>query len=86
MTSFARCASYLRIVLLIESILVFPNPAKTEESNPLRPVDTSSPRATMQSFVGAMDADSDEVAQAIRDDVAQGSEMISPKGRSLAGG
>ncbi|HJU17885.1 MAG TPA: hypothetical protein VJ770_15620, partial [Stellaceae bacterium] len=31
-------------------------------------------------------ADSDEVAQAIRDDIAQGSEMISPgSGASLAG-
>ena len=31
-------------------------------------------------------ADSDEVAPAIRDDLAQGCEMISPMGRSLAGG
>ncbi|HJU17560.1 MAG TPA: hypothetical protein VJ770_13975, partial [Stellaceae bacterium] len=37
-------------------------------------------------FQLAEDADSDEVAQAIRDDVAQGSEMISPgSGASLAG-
>src|SRR6266404_1529277 len=55
MTSFARCASYLYIVLLIELIFVFSNVANTAEINPLRPVDTSSPRATLQGFVGTMD-------------------------------
>src|SRR5229473_3429968 len=55
MTPFARCASYLRIVLLIELIFVFSDVANTAEVNPLRPVDTSSPRATLQGFVGTMD-------------------------------
>src|SRR6266478_273790 len=55
MAPFARCASYLHIVLLIELIFVFSNPANTAEVNPLRPVDTSSPRATLQGFVGTMD-------------------------------
>src|SRR6266446_162623 len=55
MTPFARHASYLHIVLLIELIFVFSNVANTAEVNPLRPVDTSSPRATLQGFVGTMD-------------------------------
>src|SRR6266436_4558835 len=55
MTPFARHSSYLHIVLLIELIFVFSNVANTAEVNPLRPVNTSSPRATLQDFVGAMD-------------------------------
>jgi MscS family membrane protein len=57
MTLFASYARYLGIVLLIviELIFVFPNVASTAEVNPLRPVDTSSPRATLQGFVGTMD-------------------------------
>src|SRR5882724_120844 len=55
MTPFARYASYLNIVLQIELIFVFSNLANTAEVNPLRPVDTSSPRATLQGFVGTMD-------------------------------
>ncbi len=55
MTPFARYASYLNIVLQIELIFVFSNVANTAEVNPLRPVDTSSPRATLQDFVGTMD-------------------------------
>ena len=63
MAPFARCASYLHIVLLIELIFVFSNPANTAEVNPLRPVDTSSPRATLQGFVGTMD----EIYRAMKD-------------------
>src|SRR5437867_7829363 len=55
MTLFARYVSYLRIALLIELIFVRSNAANTAEVNPLRPVDTSSPRATLQGFVGTMD-------------------------------
>jgi MscS family membrane protein len=55
MTPFARYASYLHIVLLIALMFVFSNVANTAEVNPLRPVDTSSPRATLQGFVGTMD-------------------------------
>ncbi len=55
MTPFARYASYLSIVLLIELIFVFSNMANAADVNPLRPVDTSSPRATLQGFVGTMD-------------------------------
>src|SRR5438132_857931 len=63
MAPFARCASYLHIVLLIELIFVFSNPANTAEVHPLRPVDTSSPRATLQGFVGTMD----EIYRGMRD-------------------
>ena len=55
MTRFARRASYLCIASLIESIFVLSNVANTADVNPLRPVDTSSPRATLQGFVVTMD-------------------------------
>ena len=55
MIPFARYANSLRIVLLFELIFVFSNVANTAEVNPLRPVDTSSPRATLQGFVETMD-------------------------------
>jgi MscS family membrane protein len=45
----------LGVVLFIELILALSNVASAADVNPLRPVDTSSPRATLQSFVGAMD-------------------------------
>jgi MscS family membrane protein len=45
---------YLRALLLIGSIFASSD-AGAAEVNPLRPVDTSSPRATMESFVGTMD-------------------------------
>jgi MscS family membrane protein len=55
MTRFARRASYLCIASLIELIFVLSNVANTADVNPLRPVDTSSPRATLQGFVVTMD-------------------------------
>src|SRR5437667_1493251 len=55
MTPFARHAGYLHIALLIELIFAFSNVENTAEVNPLRPVDTSSPRATLQGFVETMD-------------------------------
>src|SRR5271157_6181113 len=63
MTPFARCAGHLRIVLLIASIFVFSNVANTAEVYPLRPVDTSSPRATLQGFIGTVD----EIYRGFRD-------------------
>jgi MscS family membrane protein len=47
--------TYLSAALLIGSILAFSNAAKTAEVNPLRPVDTASPRETLQDFVVTMD-------------------------------
>src|SRR5437899_1638754 len=55
MISFARFANSLCIVLLIELIFAFSNAMNAAYVNPLRPVDTSSPRATLQGFVGTMD-------------------------------
>ncbi len=55
MTLAARYVKYLRIVLVIEFIFALPNAAKAEDLNPLRPVDTSSPRAALQGFIGTMD-------------------------------
>ena len=48
-------ATYLSIALLIGSILAFSNAARAAEVNPLRPVDTASPRETLQDFVVTMD-------------------------------
>jgi MscS family membrane protein len=63
MTRFARRASYLCIATLIELIFVLSNVANTADVNPLRPVDTSSPKATLQSFVVTMD----EIYRGMRD-------------------
>lgn len=49
------CAKRLSTVLLIGSVLAFSNVAKTAEVNPLRLVDTASPRETLQDFVVTMD-------------------------------
>jgi MscS family membrane protein len=46
---------YPSIVVLIELIFAFSNIARAADVNPLRPVDTSSPRATLQGFVVTMD-------------------------------
>jgi hypothetical protein len=46
---------HLSISLLIASSCVFSNAAKAAEVNPLRPVDTASPRETLQDFVVTMD-------------------------------
>jgi MscS family membrane protein len=43
------------MALLIQLIFVFPNVARAADVNPLRPIDTSSPRATLQGFVVTMD-------------------------------
>jgi MscS family membrane protein len=48
-------ATYVSIALLIGSILAFSNAARAAEVNPLRPVDTASPRETLQDFVVTMD-------------------------------
>ena len=48
-------ATQLSAALLIGSILAFSNAAKAAEVNPLTPVDTGSPRATLQDFVVTMD-------------------------------
>src|SRR5215469_15319304 len=47
-------AKFPLVILLIALVVVW-NPAKTADLNPLRPVDTSSPRATLQGFVETID-------------------------------
>jgi hypothetical protein len=63
MTRFARCDAYFRIVFLVELVFAFSNLANAADVSPLTPVDTSSPRATLQSFVGTMD----EIYRGMRD-------------------
>src|SRR6201987_533467 len=55
MISVFNGAPYLSAALLIGSILAFSNAARTAEVNPLRPVDTASPRETLEDFVVTMD-------------------------------
>src|ERR1700732_2774189 len=47
--------AHLSIGLLIISGCAFSNAAKAGEVNPLRPVDTASPRETLQDFAVTMD-------------------------------
>src|SRR5215469_9406208 len=54
MTLFARHAKALSLVLLIGSTFALANTASSEV-NPLRPADTSSPRAVLQDFVATID-------------------------------
>jgi MscS family membrane protein len=55
MISVFNRAPYLSAALLIGSILAFSNAARAAEVNPLRPVDTASPRETLEDFVVTMD-------------------------------
>src|SRR5437762_6892634 len=48
-------SAYLSVILLIATILAFSTAASAGDVNPLRPVDTSSPRATLEDFVVTMD-------------------------------
>jgi len=50
-----RHASCPSIVVIIELIFAFSSVARAADVDPLRPVDTSSPRATLQGFVVSMD-------------------------------
>jgi len=54
MTLFAH-AKALPLVLLISLTFALPSRASGEEINPLRPVDTSSPRAALEDFTSTMD-------------------------------
>src|SRR6202047_429847 len=54
MLVFNRLA-HLSIGLLMGSILAFSNAADAADVNPLRPVDTASPRETLQDFIVTMD-------------------------------
>jgi MscS family membrane protein len=60
---FARYVSFLRVALLIGLFFAFTNTTNAADVNPLRPVDTSSPRATMQNFVETVD----EIYRGIKD-------------------
>ncbi len=55
MTTVARCANHLCIAVVFVTMFAFARTANTADVNPLRPADTSSPRATLQGFVEVMD-------------------------------
>jgi MscS family membrane protein len=81
MTLSVRCLTYLGVVLLIELILALSNVASAADVNPLRPVDTSSPRATLQSFVGAMDDIYRGMKDVVQDYAASGRLYLTPDER-----
>jgi MscS family membrane protein len=54
MTLFGWCAKYLGFVLFIELVIASSTAASAAEVNPLRPIDTSNPRATLEGFSGTM--------------------------------
>jgi MscS family membrane protein len=49
-------SNYLGAAVLIAGLFGFSNAAPTADLNPLRPADTSSPRATLQNFIAGTDA------------------------------
>jgi MscS family membrane protein len=55
MALLVRWTELLRIAPLLALIFAFSNVANAADDNPLRPVDTSSPRATLQGFVETID-------------------------------
>ena len=55
MTTLARRAACLCMGSLLALIIAFSNAVNAAEVNPLQPVDTSSPRATLQGFISTMD-------------------------------
>jgi hypothetical protein len=75
---FARYASFLRVALLIGLFFAFTNTTNAADVNPLRPVDTSSPRATMQSFVGTMDQIYRGITDVMQDYAASGRLYLTP--------
>lgn len=50
-----RLAAYLGVVIMAGFLVGLPGTAKAADVNPLAPVDTSSPRATLQGFIGTVD-------------------------------
>jgi MscS family membrane protein len=55
MAPVARWSLCLPILLVIEVVLAFADGASAAETNPLRPLDTSSPKATLQDFIETLD-------------------------------
>jgi MscS family membrane protein len=55
MAAVTRWEVFLPILLAIEVVLAFADGASAAEPNPLRPLDTSSPRATLRDFIETTD-------------------------------
>src|SRR4029077_14517552 len=55
MAAVARWSLCLPILLVIGVVLAFGDGASAAETNPLRPLDTSSPKATLQDFIETLD-------------------------------
>ena len=77
----AVCVNYLGTALLIASLLGFSHVAKTADVNPLRPIDASSPRATLQGFVEIMDETYSGMADLLKSYAASNRLYLSPEER-----
>jgi MscS family membrane protein len=81
MTLIARYADCLRIALLIELIFAFSSVANAADVNPLRPVDTASPRETLQDFVVTMDGTYRGMKDILQEYAASGRLYLTPDER-----
>ena len=81
MTTVARYANHLRIAVVIVLMFAFSNTANTTDVNPLRPADTSSPRATLQGFVEVMDEIYLGITDVIKSYAASNRLYLSPEER-----
>jgi MscS family membrane protein len=76
-----RRAIYLGTAVVTGLLLGFSCAAKTADLNPLRPADTSGPRATLQGFVETMDNIYLHMAEVLKSHAASGRHCLSPEER-----
>lgn len=76
-----RWVNYIGAAVLIGLLFGFSYAAKSADINPLRPADTSSPRATLQSFVETMDDIYLHMAEVLKSYAASGRLYLSPEER-----
>src|SRR5271156_2534747 len=76
-----RRANYLGAAVLIGLLFGFSNAATSADINPLRPADTSSPRATLQGFVETMDEIYLGMTEVIKSYAASNRLYLSPQER-----
>jgi MscS family membrane protein len=81
MAHFARYASCLRIALLIGLYFSLATTAKAADVYPLRPVDTASPRETLQDFVVTMDGIYRGMKEVLQEYAASGRLYLTPDER-----
>src|SRR5271168_3556323 len=78
--SVTRIAKRLIVALFIVAFGLY-NPVKAADVNPLRPIDASSPRATLQGFVEIMDETYRGVANVLKSYAGSDRLYLSPEER-----